>query len=240
MTEILIFSREGNGFCCEESTYNSGILLTNRLENAKEILSQGHIKALLVDLEGQEKEGLSLVSYLRGIHKFYLMPVIFLAADDSYESMAFHALHCFDYVTKPVCMEKMIEILNLLRGRMDSCQVPKGLVLRVRGGIHRMETTDILYIEVMNRNLLVHTWYDILTFPYRQLGLCIEQCRGDLIQCHRSIAVNCDYVEKLDYVNRLVHLKKEFGVVAMGRKYMDGLRERFDGSNIIQYTEPIL
>lgn len=103
-----------------------------------------------------------------------------------------------------------------------------------------METTDILYIEVMNRNLLVHTWYDILTFPYRQLGLCIEQCRGDLIQCHRSIAVNCDYVEKLDYVNRLVHLKKEFGVVAMGRKYMDGLRERFDGSDIIQYTEPIL
>ena len=240
MADILVFVREESRWHGAGSICDSGMVLTSQLDLAKRILSGGHIKALLVDLEGQEKEGLSLVSYLRGIHKYYLMPVIFLAEDATYESMAFHVYHCFDYVTKPICVEKMMEILNLLRGRLDPYRVPKGLILRVRGGIHRMETEDILYIEVLNRNLVVHTRYDILTFPYRQLGSCIDQCRGDLIQCHRSIAVNCNYVEKLDYVNRLVHLKMEFGTVAMGRKYMEGLRERFDGNEIIQYTETIL
>ncbi len=237
MSDILIFGREANVLYGLGKMLDSGIVMTDSLEKAKEILYGQVIRVVLVDLEGLERDGISLVSYLRGIHKYYLLPVIFLAADSTYESMAFHAFHCFDYVTKPVCRDKLMEILNLLRGRLDPCRIPKGLILRVRGGIHRMEIADILYIEILNRNLLVHTRYDILTFPYRQLGECIDQCRGDLIQCHRAIAVNCDYVERLDYVNRLVYLKKEFGTVMMGRKYIEGLRRRFDGNRNIQYTE---
>lgn len=240
MVDILVFCREKCDFNEKSRINDSGILWTEQVEVAKGILEHEQVKALLVDLEGQEEEGLALVSYLRGIHRYYLLPVIFFAADDTHEKMAFHVFHCFDYVTKPICVEKLMEVLNLLRGRLDSQWGPKGLILRGRGGVHRMDTADILYLEILNRNLIVHTFYDVLTFPYRQLGTCIEQCRGDLIQCHRSFAVNCSYVEKLDYVNRLVHLKRELGVVAMGKKYMGGLRERFDGSEIIQYTESIL
>lgn len=237
MVDILVFCREMVEFSGMGQAADTGMIATTHLEEAKKILYSQKIKAVIVDLEGMEGEGLSLVSYLRGIHKYYLLPVIFLAADATYESQAFHVFHCFDYVTKPICTEKLMEMLNLLRGRLDPCRVPKGLILRVRGGIHRMEIMDILYIEILNRMLVVHTRYDIQTFPYRQLGECIDQCQGDLIQCHRSIAVNCEYVEKLDYANRLVYLKKEFGTVAMGRKYMDGLRQRFDGGHKIQYTD---
>ena len=101
------------------------------------------------------------------------------------------------------------------------------------------EAKDILYLEICNKTLYVHTRYDVFSFPYRKLGVCMEQCGGDLVQCHRSIAVNCLYVEKIDYVNRRICLVKQYGNVALGRKYMKGLRKQFDERTRISYTDSV-
>ena len=91
-------------------------------------------------------------------------------------------------------------------------------------------------MEILNRNLIIHTLFDVLSFPYRRLGECIDQGRGELIQCHRAIAVNRAYVERLDYMKRLVILRDELGTVMMGRKYIHNLREQFDEKRELTYT----
>lgn len=236
MAEVLVFSKDLESYNGRKGYLQSEIALVSNSDRAKDILQRQNIKAVLIDLEGQEREGLDLAAYLRGIHRYYLLPVIFLAADRAYEEMAFHEIHCFDYVTKPVRMEQMMEILNLLSGRLDPWCIPKGLVLRVKDGVYRMEMSDIVYVEILNRNLIVHTIFDVLVFPYRRLGECIDQGRGELIQCHRAIAVNRTYVERLDYTNRLLFLKDERGTVMIGRKYISDLREQFDEKRELTYT----
>lgn len=236
MAEILIFSKEDPSLHQVKQCMDCDIEMVNQIDKAKEILYCHNIKVVLIDLAAQEREGLLLAAYLRGIQRYYLLPVIVLAEDCRYEKSAFHDFHCFDYMIKPVSVEKVTGVLNLLSGRLDALQLPKGLVLRIRGGIHRVEMADIVYLEILNRNLIVHTIYDERSFPYRRLGECIDQGRGDLVQCHRSIVVNCAFVERLDHASRQVLLKKGMGAVAMGRKYMEELRERLDEWRRVKYT----
>lgn len=236
MAEVMVFSKDLRSYCGLKEAPQSEFALVSNSDRAKDILQQQNIKAVLIDLEEQEREGLNFAAYLREIHRYYLLPVIFLAVDRTYEEMAFHEIHCFDYVIKPVRMEQMIEILNLLSGRLDPWCIPKGLVLHVKEGVYRMEMSDIVYVEILNRNLIVHTIFDALVFPYRRLGECIAQGRGELIQCHRAIAVNRTYVERLDYTNKLVYLKEEMGTVMIGRKFISDLREEFDEKRELTYT----
>lgn len=236
MTEILVFDK-GEKAGHQWGIYSDcGVEIADQIEKAKEILYCHNIKAVLIDLEETEKDGLLLASHLRQIHRYYLLPLIFLAADCQYEQIAFHEFHCFDYIIKPAVTKVIMGTLNLLCGRLDPVQIPGGLVFRIRRGVHRIEMKDIVYLEILNRNLIVHTLYDDRSFPYRRLGECIDQGRGDLAQCHRSIAVNCAYVEKLDYVGRQVVLKKDLGTVAMGRKYMGQFRRRVDEWRQGKYT----
>ena len=236
MAEVLVFSKHIEAYRGLKEYLQPDIALVNNAGRAKDMLRQQYIKAVLIDLEGQEKEGFELAFYLRGIHRYYLLPLIFLAEDRAYEEMAFHEIHCFDYVTKPVLMDQMIEILNLLSGRLDPACIPKGLVLRVKEGVYRVAMSEVVYVEILNRNLIIHTLFDVLSFPYRRLGECIDQGRGELIQCHRAIAVNRAYVERLDYMKRLVILRDELGTVMMGRKYIHNLREQFDEKRELTYT----
>ena len=80
------------------------------------MLETNTIHVVVVDIEEREQEGLAFVSCLRGLQRFYLLPVILLAKDDTYESLAFHVFHCFDYVIKPI--EKN-DWKNYFTGLMD-------------------------------------------------------------------------------------------------------------------------
>ena len=143
------------------------------------------------------------------------------------------------YVIKPIEKERLEKLLHWIDGRFDNKGAAKALVINTRLGIHMFEAKDILYLEICNKTLYVHTRYDVFSFPYRKRGVCMEQCGGDLVQCHRSIAVNCLYVKKIDYVNRQICLVKQYGNVALGRKYMKGLRKQFDERTQISYTDSV-
>ncbi len=237
MTDVMVFCKKRREFYEWERYFGPRTVLTESLDVARETLRNQEVKVVLIDLEGQELEGLELASYLRMVHRYYLVPLIFLAQDRVYETRAFHEFHCYDYMIKPVLMDQIFEILNLLSGGLDPLYIPKGLVLRVKDGVHRVEMSEVVYVEILNHRLVVHTVSDDMFFPYRPLWECIDQSRGDLVQCHRAAAVNAFYVERLDYEQRIVILKDDLGSVPIGRKYMVMLRERIDERTKQTYTE---
>ena len=74
--------------------------------------------------------------------------MILLAKDDTYESLAFHVFHCFDYVIKPIEKERLEKLLHWIVGRFDNKGAAKALVINTRLGIHMFEAKDILYLEI--------------------------------------------------------------------------------------------
>lgn len=228
MDEILVYSKDQKSCRMITSALGSSAVLVDSQADAKKYISGREIKVLLIDLENAEKEGIALAYYLRGIHRFYLTPIIFLAKNDRYERQAFREIHCHDYLRKPVQAKQLREIVNLLCEKLDPLYIPKGLVIRMRSGIYRFEISDIIYIEILNKNLIIHTLYDIWEFPYRPIRECVEQGRGELVQCHRSMAVNRHFVEHIDYLNRQIRLTKRPERVLLGPKYIKGIRALFD------------
>ena len=228
MDEILVYSKDRESCRMIASALGSAAILVDSQADAKRCISGRDIKVFLIDLENAEEEGIALAYYLRGIHRFYLTPIIFLAKNDRYECQAFREIHCHDYLHKPIQPKRLREIVNLLCEKLDPHYIPKGLVIRMRSGVYRFEISDIIYIEILNKNLIIHTLYDIWEFPYRSIQDCVEQGRGELVQCHRSMAVNRKFVEHIDYLNRQICLIKRPEKVLLGPKYIKGLRALFD------------
>lgn len=82
---------------------------------------------------------------------------------------------------------------------------------------------NIIYMEVENRILYIHTKHSLWEVPYLSIKECMRQCQGVFCRCHKSVAVNPTYVKGIDYVNKKIFLT--IGETSIGRKYIPSLRE---------------
>ena len=117
MTKVLVFSKSNPIKDWEAAKWNLQFLCVESQQEAIHMLETNTIHVVVVDIEEREQEGLAFVSCLRGLQRFYLLPVILLAKDDTYESLAFHVFHCFDYVIKPIEKERLEKLLHWIDGR---------------------------------------------------------------------------------------------------------------------------
>lgn len=132
MTKVLVFSKSNPIKDWEAAKWNLQFLCVESQQEAIHMLETNTIHVVVVDIEEREQEGLAFVSCLRGLQRFYLLPVILLAKDDTYESLAFHVFHCFDYVIKPIEKERLEKLLHWIDGRFDNKGAAKALVINTR------------------------------------------------------------------------------------------------------------
>lgn len=197
-------------------------------EEAKKAISSSDIQIIIIGLEKEDTTGMGLAYYFRRIHRYYLTPIIFVADSDCYEEKAFREIRCYDYLYPSVSEKRVREVLYFLMEKMDPLFVPKGLVIRRRHEIYRFETEDILYLEILNKHLVIHTLFCVFELPYHPIGECVAQTQGELIQCHRSMAVNRKYIESIHYGKRRIYLKNCPDSIFLGPKYMKQIRAAFD------------
>lgn len=106
----------------------------------------------------------------------------------------------------------------------------------VKGVIYRIENSDIVYMESLNRQLLVHTVNGVLMVPYGRLCECVEKDGENLMQCHRSLLVNPHFIREIRIRTRQIVLSEPWGMIAIGRKYQDEVKRLFDTGGIWRYT----
>lgn len=195
---------------------------------AKEKISCMNVEIVFIDLSGWEEEGMQLARYIRSIHRYYLIPIIFLADNDKYEREAWRKIRCYEFLHYPISITKIREIVFLLQEKLDPLYVPKGLVVKIKGEVFRIETEDIFYIEILNKHLVIHAQYGRMEFPYHPIRECVLQARGDLVQCHRSMAVNRHIVKKINFTKRYIEINGYLGRVPLGPKYVKEIHAIFD------------
>lgn len=226
MTEILVFQRQketppGNG-----NTHAIRIV-TDRRE-AEEVLQNQNFRLILIDLEGAEEKGLEFAFFVRELKGYYLTPILFFARDRKYEQMAFHDIHCYDYMVKPIQEEEIIRILYLYLTYNPVSEEKSQMRFQIHGEDYMIPIQDIVYLETWNRSVFVHAVNQVLEAPYLKLCDCVSRGGGKFVQCHRSYAVNRSFIRKIDYGKHQIELKEDYGRVDMGRKYERMLRHEFD------------
>lgn len=233
MGEVLIFQESGRE---EEGTVLSELLsiVTEEKEAEKALLCHPY-RLILIHLEEDDEAGMQLAFFIRGIPRYYLTPILFLAKSHKYEKQAFHDIHCYDYLIKPIRQEDIIKIIYPLLTQIFTEKEESKMLFRIHGITHLVNIHDIIYMESGNRCVTVHTTGTTLEVPYLRLSHCLAKYGNVFVRCHRSILVNRSFVRRIDYNNRYIELAG--GTVDIGRHYQKDVRREFDGWESSHYNK---
>ena len=234
MAEILVFQRRKNPSV--ESRYGTALQILTEQEKAKQALLRNQYQMILIDLEGVEQEGIEVAFFARGLKQYFRTPILFFARDAMYEKLAFHHIHCYDFLLKPIHKNEIAEILCLYLMQKEIQKENRRVSIPARNSVYLLYVRDILYMESMNRHVYVHLKNQTLEVPYRKLCDCIAFDKEKFIQCHRSFVVNRDYIYRMDYSGHWLELREGLGKIKMGRKYEKELRQKFDRGFPLEYT----
>ena len=199
---------------------------------------------LFLDIQMPEKSGMEIAEELR--RKRCKTILIFVTALSEYVYDAFD-VGAFHYLVKPFSDEKLRDVLDkALRQYKEQCgldgsaagqgteQAEESRVILVKcGGVStKVRLDDIMYAEVFNRKVMLHTKQGDIEY-YGKLTELSEQVGEDFYRSHRAYLVNLKYVEKytattiwLEQGTALVAKKQFPGFVRRYMQYISGRRCR--------------
>ncbi len=153
---------------------------------------------LFLDIQMPGKNGMETARQFRRNHKDTVL--IFVTAAEEYVFQAFD-VGAFHYLVKPFSDEKFAEVLGRAKELADKGAKVKGQsrsVLVSIGGTHRkVYFKDIVYAEVFNRKIMIHTIDETIEY-YGKLS-DLEKLAGEsYFRPHRAYLVNLQYVVKYD------------------------------------------
>ena len=160
---------------------------------------------LLLDIQMNRMDGMELARKLRSIG--WKTILIFITAYTDYVFNAFD-VGAFHYLVKPVSDKKLAEVLRKAAEQFQQEKTDtenKGIdrndeqrITIKRGGVHTtVKASDIIYAEVFNRKVVLHTTTENIEY-YGKLKNLADELGRDFYRPHRSYLVNLKYVIKYD------------------------------------------
>lgn len=144
---------------------------------------------LLMDIRLPGKNGMEITAKLRR-HNVYCR-VIFITSYKEYAFQAFD-LDAVHYLLKPISSTKLYAAMD--KAVKQAVQSEEKTILLPNGGtLSKIRLRDILYCEVFDHRLVIHTLAGDLGFS-GTLDALAENLDSRFFRCHRSYLVNMDFV----------------------------------------------
>jgi len=144
---------------------------------------------IFMDIRMAGINGMELAKMLRA--DGYDKALIFITAFQEYVFDAFE-LEATDYLCKPVREQKLRRAVERAIEKVRGAE-EKSLFIQTLHWCKSVKLKTILYCEVMNRKIYLHTTNEVIDYYGK-----IEELEGQLdhrfFRCHRSYLVNFDYV----------------------------------------------
>ncbi|MBA9012021.1 two-component system response regulator LytT [Clostridium saccharobutylicum] len=195
----------------------------------------------LIDINLKQSSGLDLAMKIRSISKYEFRQIIFLTTHMAYITQAFKKTHCYDYILKPYDHKEVQVMLNKLILNESSYKdkvEEKELVITLKSGIYvGIKIREIIFIEVIGKNCEVNTingLYIANNMSLKKIMKLID-C-DDIIQSHRSFAVNKDYIskiEKIDIKLSAVYFNNSSKTALLGYKFKNNVIDEFKKGKVI-------
>ena len=164
------------------------------------LLSDQPMDILFLDIQMTGMNGMETARALRSKNKATLL--IFVTAMEEYVFQAFD-VDAFHYIVKPIDDGKLAQVLcraveEWQSQDLDRKETETNHVMITSGGVHtKVHLDDIIYAEVFNRKVVIHTLKDEIEY-YGKLSDLEAVAGEDFFRPHRAYLVNFKYVEKYD------------------------------------------
>lgn len=170
----------------------TGYFLT-KCTSAKQLLAAGPQDIVFLDIGMNGMNGMEAARVLR--EQGDGCRLVFLTAYPNYVFEAFD-VEASHFLTKPVDLQKLREVLLRLVERLSEDE-HRFLTVRQGAAVSRVDLADILYMEVFDHRVLVHTSKERLDFN-GQLERLEQQFPADFFRCHRSYLVHFAAIRQYD------------------------------------------
>ena len=166
---------------------------------------------LLLDIKMPGISGMEVAKRLR--ERSDKVVIIFITGEEQYVFDSFD-VHAFHYLVKPISDQKLEEVLLRAKESLakEIRKPEKKYVMVSSGGSHiRICLSDVIYAEVFNSKVIVHTTDSDIEY-YGRLTTLEKLAGKDFFRTHRAYLVHLKYVKKYDAIN--VYLKKGQALVS--------------------------
>lgn len=180
--------------------------------NGSALLARDAFDILLLDIEMEPLGGLELAKKLR--MRGDESKLIFITAYEQYALEAYD-VQAFHYLVKPAVPEKLEKVLLKVCSSLEK-EYKRGIAIRQGTGIRRIPLEQILYLEVLDRKIYLHTEAEATPF-YGKLEELEPTLPETFFRCHRSYIVNFAHVQR--YSKGDVMLDNEENIPLSKRRY---------------------
>ncbi len=180
--------------------------------------------------------GIQFAEYLRTLPKYKYAPIIFITALEDPALHAYSELHCYYYVEKPYNADKVAAVIAEALEMPKANEEPHPIFFRKEGVLYKKEISDIIYVENTRTGQTIHCINGNLQLPYKPIKKILEELASHkFVQCSRYHIVNVDHIDRIDTINRYIHLKGIKEPIDIGNKYKKlFLAEVVDGAKYVK------
>ena len=130
-------------------------------------------------------------------------------------SYALSEFHCYNYISKPYTKEAILFQISqmLLTGYLEQ----NILVADTKRLFHRINTSEICYVEALSHQISIHTIHDTIVTREYTLSELSNLLGKQLIRCHKSFLINPNYI--CNHTKTYCTLAPMQKQVSIGRNY---------------------
>lgn len=209
---------------CPIAAYSSGEGLLWDLEN-----DPYRFDLFFLDIYLTGISGIETARRIRAINQTAL--IVFVSTSEDFYREAYD-LFAFNYLIKPVTVEKLSPILDRATKRLET-EDARRIHFTHRSQTYSVRCSQILYLASSGHLVTLYLQDGRALDCYGKLGALAEQLPQDIfLRCHQSYLVNLNYITALDRegfrVNdALVPISKSYSKTARAR-YREHLFSNFD------------
>lgn len=172
---------------------------------------------LLLDIQMAGKNGMDTARELRAAYKNVIIIFVTAFAEYVFESFDVGAFH---YLVKPFEDEKFTAVLRSAEKEIETRNKKDaengggktaGIVIKTGGGHIVVAPEEIVYAEVFNRKVTLHTIHEDVEY-YGKLKELQKKAGEDFYRPHRAYLVNFNYIRRYDATT--IYLEKGQALMA--------------------------
>lgn len=150
---------------------------------------------LLIDVLLGSENGVDLAENLR--QNGVVSDIAFISVTPNYALKGFQAA-LIHYLTKPISSNDLKVVINRsLKHIFDK----HSILIETNSEAQRIYTSDIIYIEIFNRTILIHTSQGKITSEGTLNQFSKKLPPQKFFRCHKSYIVNLDYIKSIKRYN---------------------------------------
>ncbi|GAA0093317.1 two-component system response regulator RgbR [Paraclostridium bifermentans] len=219
-----------DNFSCREKLKENLEIILNKLTNQFEIIVFNcgedlidnypeDVDIFLLDIQMKKLTGMGVAKKIR--EKDKSCEIIFITGLIDYVQNGYE-VRAYRYLLKPIKLEDLkkhiISCIKQIYERRENY-----LIIKNQGVIKKIKIHEILFLEVINRDILIHTGDQTYTTKTSMKNLEKELSKFNFFRCHNSFLINLKYIDCIQ--KNIVLINNE--EIPISRQKADEFKNKF-------------